>query len=214
MKFTQLILILFYLPVFAVSGYALAVYKKVEDELKMLSWFLFITGALHLVSFVLWMMHTNNLYILHVLVPARFVLLLLVYKRILRIYFPDWIKYGYGFVVYSILNSIFLEPIQTFNSMAMTVESILFIILSLSTYILLLDKKILQKITVSRKSVLWINGGVFLYYSSSLILMQFGAQIIRFVNAEWNRYIWIAHGIVMVILYYCLWRALWNRKTR
>lgn len=215
MKLTQFILTLFYIPVFAVAGYAIVLHNKLEKELKMLSWWLIITGVLQLVSFSLWLMHENNLYVLHVLIPLRFLLLLLVYKRILQAHFPNTMMYifGSGFVCYSVLNSIFLEPINSFNSMAMTVESVLLIILSLSTYILLMDKRFLQSLTISRKTVVWINGGVFLYYSSSLILMHFGAHIIRVVNAEWNRYTWIAHGIFMVILYYCLWRALWNRKT-
>lgn len=186
MKLTQLILVLFHLPVFTVAGYALTIHKKLEKELKMLSWFLIITGAIHLISFILWTVNTNNLYLLHVLVPVRFLLLILVYKRILKTHFPDWmvIAFGGGFTVYSILNSVFLEPVQSFNSMAMTVESIFMLILSLSIYIFLMDKRFLQNLTISRKSVVWTNGGVFIYYSSSLILMHFGAQIIRIVNAE------------------------------
>lgn len=215
MKFTQFILILFYVPVFGITGYAIAIHKKLEKEMKMLSWWLIITGALQLISFIFWSMHVNNLYVLHVLVPVRFLLLLFVYKRILGNHFSDWMLYlfGIGFVSYSVLNSVYFEAVDTFNSMALTVESVLLIILSLSTYILLMDKRFLQTLNTSRKSVVWMNGGVFLYYASSLILMHYGAQIIRVVNAEWNRYIWIAHGIFMVILYYCLWRALWNRKT-
>lgn len=215
MKLTHFILFLFYVPVFALTGYALTIHKKLEKELKMLSWWIITTGVLQLISLLLWIMHWNNLYVLHLLIPIRFLLFLAVYKGMLHTHFPNWMLYvfGIGFIGYSVLNSIFLEPVNTFNSMAMTVESVLLIILSLSTYILLMDKRFLQSLTISRKSVVWTNGGVFLYYSSSLILMHFGAHIIRVVNAEWNRYTWIAHGIFMVILYYCLWRALWNRKT-
>ena len=215
MKLTQFILILFYIPVFLVSGYALTIFKRLERELKMLSWWLIITGVFHFVSFLIWLLHQNNLYVLHVLIPIRFLLLLLVYNRILQTHFPNTMVYifGGGFICYSLLNSIFLEPIHSFNSMAMTVESIFSVILSLSAYILLMDKRFLQNLRISRKSVVWINGGVFIYYSSSLILMHFGAKIIQLVNAEWNRYTWIAHGIFMVIMYYCFWRALWNRKT-
>lgn len=215
MNFSLFIFIVFYILVFAASGYALIVHQKLEKELKMLSWWLIITGALHLIAFVLFLAHKNNLYVLHVLVPARFFLLLLVYKQILQPHFQSWmlVVFGGGFVLYSLLNSLFLEPVNSFNSNAMTVESVLLVILSISAYILLLNKQEQQKLKVSGRSVVWFNGGVFLYYTSSLILMYFGDYIIRVINAEWSRYIWLMHGFFMVILYYCFWRALWDRKT-
>lgn len=215
MTFIQFLLGLFYCPVFVISGYALVVHKKLNKELKMLSWWLIITGALHLLSFILWLLHENNLYVLHVLIPVRFLILLIVYKRMLAMYPQNWILLvlGVGFVLYSVTNSLLLEPINTFNSIAMTVESILLIIVAISTYLLLIDKRMIDKLPVSGKSIVWFNGGVFLYYTSSLILMYFGSYIIYWINPQWSSYVWLMHGFFMVILYYCLWRALWNRKT-
>lgn len=215
MNYTKLMLVLFHLPILAVAVHGFFLYKKLDFGLKLLANYLLGTGILYAISLFLWFLHINNLCILHVLVPLRFVCLVLIYKHILNGYVRGWVLYllAAGFCIYSILNTLFWEPWNTFNSDAMTTESILMIILSLSTYVFLMDKRMTEHLRHFFRSVEWINAGVFIYYSSSLILMYFGVHIIQAINPELSRYTWIVHAILSVIMYYCFWRALWKRKT-
>lgn len=215
MNSTKLMLVLFHLPILAVAVHAFFLYKKTDPLLKLLAGYLMGTGVLYAISLILWFMHINNLCILHVMVPLRFVFLVLIYKNILNGYVRWWVLYALaaGFCVYSIINTLSREPWDTFNSGAMTTESILLVILSLSTYVFLMDKRMTDHLKHSLRAVEWINAGVFVYYTSSLILMYFGVHIIQAINPELSRYTWIVHAILSVIMYYCFWRALWKRKT-
>lgn len=213
---TKWILPLLHFPVFAAAVYAIIVHRSLRKEVKTLSWFLITTGALQLISLTLWFLHLNNLFLLHILVPFRLVLLLLLYKEIFGKYVKSMIFTVViaATLIFSVFNSWKWETINTINSVAMTVESVLLIILSLSSYIILLNKQFLQQLALPVRSLDWINRGVFVYYSSSLMLMYFGEQVIQLLNAEWNRYVWIAHGLLLVFLYYCFWKALWDSKIR
>lgn len=215
MNYTKLLLVLFHVPILLLAVYGSVICRKLQGGSRLLACYLVATGMLYAVSLVLWFLHINNLYVLHVLVPMRFVLLVFVYKSILNGYIRSWVIYAVsaGFCVFSLMNSIFWEPWDTFNSRAMTVESILLVILSLSTYLLLMDKRMTEHLQPNIRSVEWMNGGVFVYYTSSLIMMYFGVHIIQALDPQLSRYTWIVHAILSIIMYYCFWKSLWKRKT-
>jgi hypothetical protein len=176
---------------------------------------LILTGVLQAASLLLWFFHVNNLPILHVLVPLRFVLLVFMYKSILTGYVRSWVFEALiiGFCIFSVVNTLFFDPWNTFNSNAMTLESIILIILSLSTYVFLMDKRMTEHLKNYLRPVELMNSGVFIYYAPSLLLTYFGKYIIQVVNPELSRYTWIIHGIFSVIMYYFFWRALWKRSS-
>lgn len=213
MSITKFILVFSHFPILFVMMYSMVIYTRLRKEMKPLAWYLIATGIIYAVSLLLWFLRTNNLPLLHILVPLRFVLLLLVYKEILRGYIPSWVLYmlAGGFVLYSVINTLFVEFWYTFNATAMTVESTLLIILSLSTYIFLMDKRMTKHLNDYIKSVEWINSGVFLYFTSSLTLMYFGNYMIQLISSELSRYTWVVHSFLLVIMYYCFWRALWRQ---
>lgn len=212
---SRLILILSHLPIFAVLIYAISVRKNTVGKLRPLLWYLIITGTIHFLSLILWFLNKNNLPLLHILVPVRFVLLVMMYSKILNGYISPVVMHSLAglFLIYSLTSSLFFEQLNTFNSNVITVENILLIILSLSTYVFLMDKKLNKHPENYIKSVEWINSGVFLYHSSSLILMYFGKHIIQVLTPELNRYVWVIHSFFINVMYYCFWRALWKRNT-
>lgn len=215
MSITKFILVFCHLPILSIAIYSVVNYARLKKEIRPLAWYLIATGLLYAVSLLLWFLRLNNLPLLHVLVPLRFVLLVLIYKEVLSGYIPSWILYTLagGFGLYSFVNTAMIESWNTFNANAMTVESILLIILSLSTYIFLMDKRMTNHINHYLKSVEWINSGVFIYYSSSLTLMYFGKYMIELIHSELSRYTWVVHSFLLVIMYYCFWRALWKRDN-
>lgn len=206
---------MFHLPLLAISFYVLWIWKALRRELRTLSWYLILTGVLQIASLVLWFLHVNNLPVLHFLVPLRFVLLVFMYKSILSGYVRSWVLDALmiGFCIFSVVNTIFFDPWNTFNSNAMTLESIILIILSLSTYVFLMDKRMTEHLKNYLRSVELMNSGVFIYYTSSLLLTYFGKYTIQVINPELSRYTWIIHGIFSVIMYYFFWRALWKRNS-
>jgi len=215
MSVTKLIIILSHVPVFAVALYAAFIFKSLKPDLKWFAGFLFVSGILQLISFILWFLKINNLFVLHLLVPLGFVFLAIYYRNVLRAFLDQLILLITAgcFVVFSVINSICYQPLSVFNSNALTVECVLILILSLSTYILFLNKELGRKNLQSVLSLNWINSGLFIYHASTLLIFYFGEYITSNIGLELSRYTWVVHSFFSVIMYFCFWRGLWNRKT-
>jgi len=216
MSATKIIIISSHIPVFLVALYALFIYDTLKPRLKIFSWFLFCSGVLQLLSLILWFMKINNLFILHLLVPLGFVFLAAYYRNVLKDFLDEAVLTvtAICFVLFSVINTLFFQDIQVFNSYALTVECILVLILSLSTYTLFLNKSVGQQNRQSFSGLNWINSGLFIYHASTLLIFYFGELITSNVSLELSRYTWVVHSFFSVIMYFCFWRGLWNRTIK
>ena len=215
MSVVRIIIIGSHIPVFAVALYALFIYARLRAELKPFAWFLFCSGLLQLVSLIFWFLEKNNLFILHALVPWGFVFLAGFYRKILAGFLHPIVLVvtASGFVLFSVINTMFFQPPVVFNSNALTVECILLLILSLSTYTLLLNKTEANLDRRAFAGVNWINSGVFIYHASTLLIFYFGEYITSNIGLELSQYTWMVHSAFSVIMYFCFWKGLWNRAT-
>lgn len=212
-KMAKFIIIISHIPVFITTAYALFLYKQLGHELKVFSYFLFLSGAIQITSLLFWFFGENNLPLLHIYVAGGFLCLAWFYKTVLNDFINSKIIWGttIAFLCFSILNSIFIQDIFTFNSHALTVESILIIILSLSTFILFLKDIVRETRVDSLQSLNWINSGLFIYYSSSLIIFYFGEIITHSFSKDLNRYTWVLHSFFSMMMYSFFFVGLWKR---
>lgn len=215
MSITKIIIILSHIPVFGTALYAWFIFKSLNPGMKGFAGFLFVSGILQFVSLMLWFLKENNLFILHLLVPLGFVFLVLYYRSILKNFLDQSILLvtGVCFVSFSIINSSFFQSFRVFNSNALTIECILILILSLSTYMLFLNKELGNRNNQSTLSINWINSGLFIYHASTLLIFYFGEYITSNIGLELSRYTWVVHSFFSVIMYFCFWRGLWNREV-
>lgn len=209
------IILLAYIPLFITVGYALTVYRKLDKPLKTFSWFIFLSGIVQAVSLVFWLIGKNNMPFLHVFVATGFLCLGWFYNTVLKDFINRKILQSImiGFLIFTVLNSVFLQDIYTFNSYALTVECILVTILSLATFIFFLDDSLREVEIRSRKSLNWINYGLFIYYSSSLVIFFFGDVITHVFSKDLNRYTWVLHNFFYVVMYFCFFTALWKKPA-
>jgi hypothetical protein len=210
MSLTEGIIIVSHLPIAISALYALFIYRQLAPELKIFSFFLFFSAVVQLSALALALNRINNLPLLHIYVAAGFLLLAIFYKKILNGFIQGrliWII-TIAFLVYTILNSIFIEPVRTFNSSALTVESILIVILSLFTFIVLLNDIARERRSSLIRSINWINSGLFIYYSSSLLIFYLTNNF----SFSFNRYIWILHSFFSMVMYACFYIGLWKRQ--
>lgn len=216
MRYSSVIIIASHLPIFFSAVYAAIIYRQLQHELKVFSWFLFTSAVLQFVSLVLWWQGMNNMPVLHVYVPLSFLLLAWFYHTMLRGFLqkPVIVIVACVFVFLSILNSIYVQPLLTFNSYALTLESVLVIILSLSAYLLLLDERIIVAKRAQLKSINRINAGLLIYYSASLLIFYFGNLIAHGYSKTFNRYTWIAHSFLSVMMYTLFITGLWKRQKK
>lgn len=200
-------------PAFVTVGYGIIIYKKLTGELKIFSWFLLLSGFVELVSKVLWFQGKNNLPLLHFYVAAGFICLAWFYSAVLKDFIDQKIIWGAAllFTAFTVVNSFFIQDIYTFNSYALTVESVLVVILSLFTYMVLLNNIVKEKRKHLIKSLNWINSGLFIYYTSSLLIFYFGDLFMKRFSVYLNQYVWVFHSFFLLVMYSCFFVGLWKR---
>ncbi|MCC6372429.1 MAG: hypothetical protein IT236_15600 [Bacteroidia bacterium] len=213
MRISLLISLLSHIPIFITTGYALWLYKKLENELRVFSWFLFITGVIQFVALLLALKGINNMPLLHIYVLLSFIFLALFYKSVLQEFIDGRIILFLAllFGLYTCFNSVFIQSVFTFNSKALTIESILVIILSISTYVFFLNSVMKESKRDLTTSLNWINSGLFIYYTSNLLIYYFGNVITGQLSKTMNLYAWVLHSFFSVIMYTCFFIGLWKR---
>ncbi len=168
---------------------------------------------MQLTSGIAWGCGINNMPLLHIYVAVGFVLIALFYREVFReILNPVIILIVcISFISFALYNCFPLQLLFRFNAKALTVESVLVIIFSLSTFILLLNKQSLEVIIPERKILNWINSGFFIYYSSSLLIFYFSDVMARMLPVYLNQNTWVLHSFFSMIMYSCFIIALWKR---
>ncbi len=201
------------LPALAVALYTLFVFRRLPSELKIFSYFVFLSGIIELTSKILWFYRINNLPLLHLYVAGGFLFLALFYQEVLKGFVNTNIIQSVlvVFLVLTTANSLFVQPILTFNSYALTIESVLIVIFSLSTYIIMLNDIVRKNRMHLVKSLNWINSGLFIYYSSSMLIFYFGDHFVRSLPRSFNLQTWVLHSFFSMIMYCCFFVGLWSQ---
>jgi hypothetical protein len=213
MSYIKWILVLSNLPILAAAVYALFIYKKLDDILKAFTWYIFLTVIIQFPYLALWFYDKNNLPLLHLYVLLSFISLAVFYLYVLRGFISTAIilLVAVLFSCFTIFNSVVIQGIHSINSNALTVESVLVIILSLSTFIVLLndDAKETRKEIIA--SLRWINSGLFIYYASDLLLFYFSKMMVNEFSTTINRYGWMLNSFFLTVMYICFIIGLWKR---
>ena len=213
MSFSETIILLSHVPILFTVTYAAVYYSKLPRELKVFSWFIFLSGIIQFISLAFWFVSKNNMPLLHIYVAAGFLCLAWFYSTLLNGFIDAGIIWCIAilFLLFTIINTLFIQPIHTFNSIALTVEAILIVILALFTYRFFLSDIVKETSGRNIKSLNWINSGLFIYYSSSILIFYSGAVITAF-SRSLNLYAWIFHSFFSIVMYTCFFIGLWKRS--
>lgn len=213
MTVVRFIIIFTHVPIFLTVGFAALRYKKLGAELQVFAWFLFLSALIQGVSLILWFYKINNIPIVHLYTALGFISLAAFYAKVLRGFIQPRLIWGItiAFTCYTLFNSLFVQRIFTFNSYALTVESILLVIVTLSANMLFLEEAARARSGKLIKSLRWINSGIFIYYSSNLLVFYFGDYFIRNFLPEISTYTWVFHAFFTVVMYICFFIGLWKQ---
>ena len=194
------------LPAIAAAIYSAITFKKLTKELKIFTLFIFLSGIIEVFSRTLWFLKINNFPLLHVYVAVGFLIQVWFYHEVLKRFVSNKliISIGLLFTCFTIVNSTFFESIYSFNSNALTVQSIFIIIFSISTYMLFLNDIVKSETDIILiKSLNWINSGLFIYYSSSLLIFYLGDYFTKNYSVTINQYTWAIHTMFLIFMYSC-----------
>jgi hypothetical protein len=172
--------------------------KQLPGYARVMVWLLLLSTVTQLTITLLAASNTNNMPFFHVYTLIEFPLLTWFFNRLLH---SDAIaKYlvllGGGFLLFAVLNTLFVQSWYHFNSYARSIEAILVIGLCF-VYL----QKQLRSDSISWKDAgLWFVMGLFVYFSTAFIIF-----IISNLSLALNKYfdwlIWNVHATILLILY-------------
>lgn len=199
----------------AISIYALFIYRRLEKEYKLLAQVLFLSGFTEaVVNITVYAGYPSlpgqHLYvILNCLLVSRF------YAHLFHGFIKPQIIYAIAsvFCVLAILNTLFLQPLMTYDSNSLTLSGILFSTYSIFTYIILFQEIVNGKDPAAIRSLTWINSGFFIFYFYSILIFYF--------SRYWNASVSISTVVfvnifsaVNITTYTCLFIGLWLRPRK
>lgn len=196
--------------------YAVLHWRVLPEKLIAIKYYIVISLVVQLVGGMLWFFNINNLFLLHFYVPTAFILLIWFYRRVWYSYISSTLLSGllYCFILFSLLNSIFLQDIFSFNTHGLTGLSILIIIFSLSNYYLFLDANIRIQLGQLITSINWINTGLFIYYTCTFLYHIYGRLINFDLPQSIGRLALLPNALFVTIKYVCFFIGLWKSPKR
>jgi len=182
-------------------------FKKNTTANRILTVHIGLAAVFTAVSAVMWYKHQNNLPLSHVYTVLEFVFLSVYYSLV----YPDrQMKTTIRivvllFVVFAVLNVLYLQDIYQYNTYARSVQAFIMMVYGLGGYFMVLQ----QKNTIYNTSFFWINTGYLVYFSVSLFLFMLNNYLI-YLGRDVVLVSWAIHALVMALLYILVSIGLWK----
>lgn len=204
----------FYIAYFVLAcsaGWAVWQFRRLLPEFRVLAVFVFLSAGVQAGAGILAHLGINNLALSHVYALSGFVALARFYQLLLGPFIPHklFIVLVVGFVLLAVITVLLWEPLHTFNSIPLTAEAVVFVILSLSTFALTLNEDLNPHLHPILRSLNWVNSGILLYFTGSLLLFYHGETIIHIIIGRWSFYTIVVHAVLSIVLHTCLLIGLW-----
>jgi hypothetical protein len=187
-------------------------FSYLTTPLKWIGAYILLCAATGFISYALWCMHANNLWILPIQATFELPFLFLaLYKAIAdQKTKPLIFSIIILFVLFSTINSICFQPLFSYNAYSETIGSTLIIGYCIYYFIDLIKQ---MKVTnLGTTPMFWIASSVLLYYASSLFLYGMRNSIVN-KSSSLNMWIWVFHAFLTGLHYSLLSVGLWRSKT-
>lgn len=188
-------------------------YRHLDAATKTMAVYVFLGGLTQVLASYQSSLGNNNLWLLHLYTPLEFFCIVWFYNIILKgsVKESSMMGLGLGFAILSALNSAFLQPTDTFNTYARSLEGILVIVFCLAWCYKTLSE--MQIRHLEQDPVFWINTGFLIYFSGNVLLFAFSNYILN-INRSLNLYIWAFHALFSILEYCFISVGLWKAKYR
>ncbi len=185
-----------------------------KKETKYITWYVYFAFAIQVVSGVMWFQGINNLWLLHVYTLGEFILLTLFYfhnipnlSRQQQLFIKGILIGGSIFIV---VNSVFLQPINIYNSHGKAASCVLICLFGLFYYVRDLKQPYVRDLIPARTAMMVINSSIFIYFSGQFFFFMMGNYMADFFDRDLNIKIWVFYSILNVLFYAILLFGLWK----
>lgn len=185
--------------------------RSYPKELKIIPIHLTAIAILGVYGAVLWVQKTNNLPILHVYTMIEFSTITLFYQVIFKETVPrHWFLILIScFIVFCLINALYIQSWQIFNTYPRTLESITVIGFSLCYYYRITHQNLYLQI--EKSPIFWINTGLFIYFSGGFLLFTLSNYILP-LSLSIRLLVWQLHALLSIIMYVLIFIGLWQHR--
>lgn len=187
--------------------------KKTNSFFKWLDLFLILGFIIQICMMFFYLKSSNNLPFVHIYALLEFILLSLFYKEILTKYIlfqKNQIYFIIGISILIVLNTIFLQPLNTFNSNIKSLTQIIYIGYAIAYFF----QAPFEKNNPLHQFLNLINSAILLYYAGSLFIFMFSSIFPKM--SDFHRIFWVANALLYIIFQLLVFAALWTfqRQTK
>lgn len=145
--------------------------------------------------------NTSNLFLFHFYPPVELSFLLVIYSLNMRHAVPSVVFWSFGilFILFSVINTLYFQPLHVFNTNGRGVESFLVLVLAIGYSILLLYRP--GEHRNQNRPMFWINTGVLIYFSVNLVFFFMSNFLLENLSQTLNYFVWGFHALVGLVLY-------------
>jgi hypothetical protein len=174
----------FYITVPAILGSLL--FNKLKIEFKLLSIYLIIFSLLEVTGYVLsvGLKMKNNLFLIHIFAPIELIL----FAFIFYFHFQNWPPRKFIIIgliiliIFSIINSKFIQPIRIYPTNFIYLESTTLILLSLTYFYQVFTELKVEKLWL--EGMFWLSTGLLFYHSGTMILYLSSNYLMQTVTMD------------------------------
>ena len=168
---------------------------KFDKVIKYFAVYLIVGGCIEYLAFDFSERFGTNLFLLHIYTILEFILLSAFFKVVFDQLGSKFstLKITIVIVLLCILNSIFIQPIEGFNSYASTLVGLIIIAYSIYTFYLLLEKN-----EINFRNIKWLVGGILIYQMTSFIVLA-SANFLQETTEGSDAILWLIRAIVIFI---------------
>ena len=161
---------------------------------------------------------SNNLYVYNSYTIINLNIVFLIYLALFK---PRTKSVLTGFLIlangFALLNAIFLQPFNTFNSNTLVLVSVILLIMALSYFYRLMTDVKFHKL--ERDPLFWLSAGIIMYYSSATVLFIYSNHVIAYDPNDPNSELlflasWGLNSIFNLILVTAYTITLWVKALK
>lgn len=214
---------------FCIAGIKNKQFKKYAPVLTIITAYLVITTIIAAFMAILWQYKMNNLFLFHIDIVVRFIMLMLFYRQLLkkipttgdklvkRKIFSILIVL---FLAFAIINALFIQPITENPSNTVIIAHAIILICALGYKY---DRCYYDPVPIANTEriifkfyklpVFWINTGIIIYTSSSSVIYAISNMLLNPNAKDIAIAAWVMHAIFNIILYTCIAIGLYKFST-
>ena len=188
-------------------------YRHLSKPCRIIYFFTIIACLTEISSYITRLLGINNMPLLHIYTVVEFAMISWFYHTLFKKIFsasPVAII-ALLFACGSVINSLFIQRILSFNSYTRGIEAILIILYALIfLYVFFFQP---DARNLMNDPVLWINAGILIYFSGAATLFILSNYILP-LGYQFNKNVWGVHALLSIIMYLLITVGLWKSKIR